>query len=374
MRRSLVVVFCLVASRGRSASIALPDAVAAPGQVFVPAISLATEGQSVSGVQFDIDAGAGLSFGILPGAQIGASSKVLYAAPLPNNTLRVVIVGMNRQPIADGELLRPAAVVDPAAQPQSIPIRITNAVATDVDGNSIAIAPVTAIVQVQAGAPGQSFAPAIMVNAASLLSGPISPGEIVTVFGGAALASVSAVQVNGTPAPILYAGPGQVNAIVPFSLDPAKGDARIELLAGAASLGRVAAGAVPASPALFTASSTGMGPGAILNEDYSLNSFANPASAGSEIMLYGTGFGALNPPLSDGQAATDAVPILLPVTATVGGVPANVLYAGAAPGLVAGLVQINIQIPAGVAPSPAVPVSLTVGGVGVAPGVTVSIQ
>ena len=105
-----------------------------------------------------------------------------------------------------------------------------------------------------------------------------------------------------------------------------------------------------------------------------MNSFANPASAGSVIMVYGTGFGALNPPLSDGQAATDAVPTLLPVTATVGGVPANVLYAGAAPGLVAGLVQINLQIPAGLAPSPAIPLSVMVGGVAAAPGVTVSIQ
>lgn len=374
MLRRVVVVLCLLASRGRGATLTLPDTVAAPGQTFVAAISLATEGQPVGGVQFDIDSGAGLAFGLLPGAQIGASAKVLYTAPLPNHALRVVIVGMNAQPIADGELLRPAAVVDAAAQPQSIPIHITNAVATDVDGNSIAIAPVTANVRVQTPAPGQSLPAGIVVNSASLLPGPISPGEIVTIFGGAGLASVSSVQVNGTQAPVLYAGPGQLNAIVPFSLDPAKGDARIELFAGATSLGRVPVGAAPVSPALFTAASAGIGPGAILNQDYSANSFANPAGAGSVIMMYGTGFGALNPPLADGQVATGAVATLLPVTAAVGGLPAAVLYAGAAPGLASGVVQINLQIPAGLVPGPAVPISLTVGGVPAAPGVTVAIQ
>jgi uncharacterized protein (TIGR03437 family) len=54
--------------------------------------------------------------------------------------------------------------------------------------------------------------------------------------------------------------------------------------------------------------------------------------------------------------------ISLPVTATIGGQNATVLYQGAAPGLVAGVSQINVQVPSGVTPGPAVPVTITVGG------------
>jgi uncharacterized protein (TIGR03437 family) len=64
----------------------------------------------------------------------------------------------------------------------------------------------------------------------------------------------------------------------------------------------------------------------------------------------------------------------LPVSATIGGVRAEVLYAGAAPGLIAGVVQINVLIPAGVPPNSAAPVSLSAGPYTTPAGVTVSIR
>ena len=337
-------------------------------------LSFSSQAQAVSGIQFDMTSDAALSFGVLPGVQIGASAKVLYTSTLPSGGLRVVIVGMNQGVIADGELLRPLVSVDPNATPGTAQIRIGNVVATDPTGTALALPPVSGTVQIIAGSFTQSFVAGGIVNAASLLAGPISPGEIVTIFGGAGLSGTTDVQFNGVHAPILYAGPGQVNAVVPLGLDPSK-PATLEIFAAGLSLGMVTPLSTAAvSPALFTQDSDGVGPGAILNQDSTLNSPSNPASAGSIIMVYGTGFGPLNPPATDGQPATGQANTQMAVTATVGGIQGDVIYAGAAPGLIAGAVQINVRVPHNLAPTPAAIVLLSVGSVTAPAGVTVSTQ
>ncbi len=63
-----------------------------------------------------------------------------------------------------------------------------------------------------------------------------------------------------------------------------------------------------------------------------------------------------------------------PVTVTIGGVPAGVLYAGAAPTETSGLQQINVLVPASVQPGPNTPIVLTVDNVNTQPGITVAIQ
>ena len=91
-------------------------------------------------------------------------------------------------------------------------------------------------------------------------------------------------------------------------------------------------------------------------------------------MIYATGFGVLNSAPTDGQIVSAAADTATPVTATVGGVSANVLYAGAAPGLIAGAIQINVQIPAGLGANPAAPITLTMGSFTTQTGVTVAVQ
>jgi uncharacterized protein (TIGR03437 family) len=59
---------------------------------------------------------------------------------------------------------------------------------------------------------------------------------------------------------------------------------------------------------------------------------------------------------------------------TIGGLPAEVLYAGGAPGLVAGLLQVNARVPEGVTAGPAVPITLVVGAAQSQPGVTLVVQ
>lgn len=373
MRRWSLPVLCLLALfRSHAASLTLPNQNAGPGQTLVLSLSFAAQEQSVTAIQFDINTDQGLSFGTLPGMQIGASGKALYTTSLSDHSLRVMVAGINSQQIANGELLRPVVVVDPAASPGAAQIRIQNVMASDQNGKPVSIPSTAATVQIQAGLPALPFAAGGVVNAGSLMSGPVSPGEIVTIFGGAGLAAASKVLFNGVSAPLLYAGAGQINAIVPFGLDPSKA-ASLEILTPAGSLGTLSLSAAAVSPALFTQSSSGLGPAAILNQDYSLNSYSNPAPAGSTVMIYGTGFGTLVPQPADGQTATVAAPTVLPVTATVGGVAANVTYAGAAPFLVAGVVQINVQIP-DLRPGQALPISMSIGGIATALGSTVSVQ
>ena len=101
-----------------------------------------------------------------------------------------------------------------------------------------------------------------------------------------------------------------------------------------------------AAPAIFSVDYTGSGQGAVLNEDSAVHNTAKPASKGSIIAIYATGEGQTDPRGIDGKLATApyAKPVL-PVQVRVNGVPAEVLYSGAAPGAVAGLMQVNVRIP-----------------------------
>ena len=81
------------------------------------------------------------------------------------------------------------------------------------------------------------------------------------------------------------------------------------------------------------------------------------------VAIFGTGFGAVSPSVASGTAASASQLsiVVAPVTATMGGRPANVVYAGLAPGLV-GLYQINVEIPSGVS-GPATQIQISVSGV-----------
>jgi uncharacterized protein (TIGR03437 family) len=126
---------------------------------------------------------------------------------------------------------------------------------------------------------------------------------------------------------------------------------------------------------MFSLDSTGKGPGAILNQDMSVNSASNPASRGGIVVLYATGEGQTKPAGVDGQPAAGELPKpVLPVSVRIGGLEAGVLYAGGAPGLVAGLLQVNARVPEGVSPGNSVPVILKVGAAESQPGITVVVQ
>jgi uncharacterized protein (TIGR03437 family) len=130
-----------------------------------------------------------------------------------------------------------------------------------------------------------------------------------------------------------------------------------------------------AKPGIFSANSSGAGQGAILNEDSTVNSPSNPAGRNTIIQIFATGEGGTAPPGVDGKIAADVYPKpLLRVVISIGGKNAEVVYAGAAPFQVAGLLQVNARIPDGVAPSASVPVILTVGTSSSRAGISVAIK
>jgi len=218
-----------------------------------------------------------------------------------------------------------------------------------------------------------------------------APGEIIVIFGAglgpesgvagaldssgvlANLLSGAEVRFDGVPAPLLFVQAGQVNALVPYSVG---GKASTLLQIGYASQQSqpVSIPVAGASPTIFTMGFSGVGAGAVLNQDGTLNSKTNPAARGSVVQIFGTGDGLTNPPGVDGQSPVSPLPKpRLPVSALVDGLPAVVHYAGAAPGL-AGCVQVNAQIPDNASTGSAVPVSFTVGTWSSQAGVTIAIQ
>ena len=234
-----------------------------------------------------------------------------------------------------------------------------------------------------------------VVSAASYQGGAVAPGEIVAIFGAnygpASLAlnqvdasgkfppGVSGAQVlfDGMPAPMIYAEAGQVSAIVPFEVAGER-QTTIQYQYNDGG-GNVVSNAVTvpvavALPGIFALNASGSGPGAILNVDYSVNSASNPVAAGGAIQVFGTGGGAIVGGAVDGALAPAAGSLVTqPVTATIGGVAANVFYAGPAPGLVNGVMQVDITIPAGLAPGPQ-PLVITVGTASSQKGITVAVQ
>jgi uncharacterized protein (TIGR03437 family) len=104
--------------------------------------------------------------------------------------------------------------------------------------------------------------------------------------------------------------------------------------------------------------------GAIVNQDSSFNSTANPAPAGSVIQIFATGLGETNPPLPAGEAASIQPPYNVtvnPVTVWIDGQRADVQFSGAAPGF-AGLFQINAIVPRSALQGNSVPLQIQVNG------------
>jgi uncharacterized protein (TIGR03437 family) len=237
------------------------------------------------------------------------------------------------------------------------------------------------VVVTQQGTIGSPSVTAIN-NAASNVSGAVAPGEIVTITGSGlgpsplvsahvgsdglydtALAGTS-VQFNGIPAPMIYTSATQVAAIVPYEITGTSVPVTVTYQGqtSAATLVVVAASA----PAIFTLDSTGQGQAAAVNQNGSINTTSAPALIGSIVSLYATGEGQTTPLGVNGKPATVPLPKPnLPVSVTIGGQTvsaAQIQYAGGAPGLVAGLLQVNVQIPSGVTPGNAVPIAVSVGG------------
>lgn len=239
------------------------------------------------------------------------------------------------------------------------------------------------------GTPPVSPNVAAVVNGASQQVADLSAGLIFTLYGTSIGPPVpvllkltggrvdtnignTRVLLDGIEAPMVYASTNQTSAIVPYELAN-RTSARLQVEYLGVRSPAVDLRISPASPGIFTLDSTGTGPGAILNQNNTVNRPNNPERRGNVIAIYATGEGQTSPPGQNGTLNSVLREPLQSVTVTIGGQSARVTYAGAAPGLVAGVMQVNAVIPDGVASGSQL-VVIRVGSTPSQSGVTVAVQ
>ncbi len=247
-------------------------------------------------------------------------------------------------------------------------------------------------------APGGNSAPAVftvsatpvvqaIVSAASYASGPVSPGEFVTLFGAGIgpvtpapmsiiggyatliLQSVS-VAIDGKNAAMIYVSANQITVQVPY--DATMGVAKPVVVNNSGAIANTTVDIVAQAPGLFALDGSGLGQCAALTysmktASFSVNGSTSPLHVGDIVVLYLTGEGIYD--LTPSPATGYIIPATLsplpqvspPPAVTIGGQAATVQYAGPVVGGLLGLLQINAVVPAGTATGNAVPVSVTIG-------------
>jgi uncharacterized protein (TIGR03437 family) len=222
-------------------------------------------------------------------------------------------------------------------------------------------------------------------NGAGPLQSNIAPGEIITIkgsgLGPATGTSFSLDPVSGlvpsqlggsqvfianVAAPLIYASEKQINAVVPYEvMNQTTVEVNVQFQGSKTQDMLMAVSST--APAAFTVDSTGGGQAAASNQDGSLNGPTNPAAKGSYVTVYFTGGGQTDPTGVTGSV-TGAIlkQYLGQVKVTVGGIPAAVAFAGAAPTFLDGLGQLNLILAASTPSGPAQPIVITVGA-GVSP-------
>jgi len=209
-------------------------------------------------------------------------------------------------------------------------------------------------------------------------SAAIAPGEFVTIPG-VRLGPGSAVTANpvatnldgvrvlfdGILAPILSVSASQINAIAPYEIS-GKSSVGIVVEVNGVSSNTSTVAVLPAVPQFYMHSFGTLIAATALNQDGTENGPLNPAPVGSVITLFAAGAGNMIPPPGDGAiVSSQQLPVpALPVSVTLAGRPLQVLYAGGAPGIVSGALQVNVVVPSDIVPLPAPyypPVELYVG-------------
>jgi uncharacterized protein (TIGR03437 family) len=237
---------------------------------------------------------------------------------------------------------------------------------------------------------GELAQPLGWANAASLQSGPIAPGSDISIFGsglGPLTALTAALQgpmiigtrlgdtqvfFDNTPAALFYVQDSQINAQVPFET-AGRTTVKMEVRIKGLSIGSANVPIASASPGVFTWSG-GTGPAIAMNgSGFTLNSASTPAAQTSVIIVFGTGGGPTNPSGVDGRIPdTHPATLILPVSATIGGEPANVTWAGDSMGNPE-MTEFDIVIPSNT-PSGPQPVVVTIAGNSSQPGALVYVQ
>jgi uncharacterized protein (TIGR03437 family) len=298
---------------------------------------------------------------------VGVSGGWLQVTPLSGTTPLSLTVTVNPVGLAPGvhngtiTITSPGAAVAPA----------TISVAFSVGGGT------PRILEVSNGAGlAHDFAPGSMITLYGKDLGPAEPQVARTSPGQPIECSVRGTRVllNGVEAPLLYVHASQINAMIPYSL---AGQSRLEVQVDCHNMlsEKMSLALSDTAPVLFTADASGRGQGAIVNEGGMLNGPFTPAGRGSVISLFGAG-GGLTESGGAGSGILEVRPDQLrsPVRVWIGGVQADVLYAGPAPGMASGLLQVTVRVPFEAPPSSSAAVTVKVGEAFSQAGVTLAVK
>jgi uncharacterized protein (TIGR03437 family) len=169
-----------------------------------------------------------------------------------------------------------------------------------------------------------------------------SQGKVTTFLGG------TRVLFNGTPAPLIYTSSGQVSAVAPQNLAGRRTVSVVIEYQGIQSAG-LTLPVIDWNPAIFTLNASGKGDGAIQRfPNYDVITPANAAKPGDTLILYGEGYGdtVVGTSVPDGTIVGSQLPVpAAEVKLLIDGVERPTIYAGGAPGIVSGVLQVNFVVP-----------------------------
>ncbi|MEP7364296.1 MAG: hypothetical protein ABI972_13665 [Acidobacteriota bacterium] len=227
-------------------------------------------------------------------------------------------------------------------------------------------------------------------NGAGLLK-DFAPGSQMTIFGNglgpatqvvATLNSarqlpqiLAGVQVfmNNIAVPLLTVSSTQVQCMVPFEI-AGQGRIDIQVVYQSVRSDTTTVALLDNAPILFTADGSGRGRASIVNQNGSLNAPGSGAPRGTAIQIYGDGGGLFVRDVLSGSVVDSTGQFRATTSVFIGGTQADVLYAGPAPGQIAGIFQINAYVPQEIIPGSAVSITIRVGTGFTQQGVTMAVE
>jgi uncharacterized protein (TIGR03437 family) len=350
----------------------LPSVTVSPASLAPVSFQTGGPNPAAQTIQLSLSNGSATTFNASASATTGGAW--LSVSPTSGTTPANIVVSVNPTGLAAGTYTGSVSISVPGASnsPLNLPITLTVTAA--------ATTPTVVAIQNAASSIPTSLSPGLNVTIFGTNMGPATLTTLQLTPGGSVATTLSGTQVtfDGVPAPVIYTKNTQVSVMVPYEVAGKTSTSMVVSYNGVSST-PLQLRVVDTAPGLYTINQSGSGQAAILNQNGTVNSPQNPDVVGDILQIFLTGEGQISPAGVDGAITPGRAPFptpVGPVSVQIGGVPVpatDITYAGEAPGLISGVLQVNAKIPPGAGSGP-VSIVVSVGGVQSQPNVTVSVR